>query len=1046
MISQFFIKRPKFAFVISIIIIIAGYIALKIIPIAEFPDITPPQVVVRTSYPGANAETIAKTVIAPIEQKINGVKNMLYMSSTAANDGTATITVSFKVGSDPDMNTVNVQNRVSEATSQLPEEVTRQGITVKEKSSNILMVLCVFAENGNYNNIFLSNFASLNILDEVARIPGVGDAKILGSMDYAMRIWLNPGKMASLGLSVQEVINAIKIQNIQVAAGQIGAAPTSSKQQFQYTIQTLGRLSSKKEFENISVKTCKDGSRIRIKDIAKVELGSSSYSSFGQLNGKPCAGLAIYQLPEANAMKIAEAVKYKIKELSKSFPNGIKCEPVYDTTEYVEVSIDEVVSTLIIAIILVVLVVYIFLQDLRTTLIPTIAIPVSLIGTFALLLSIGYSINTITLFALILAIGIVVDDAIVVVENVNRIMEEENLRPKDATSKAMKQVTGPIIATTLVLMAVFIPIIFIPGISGQLYRQFAVTIAVSVLISAINAMTLSPALCATLLKPYTPKKRFFFFRCFNYVFEKITNIYNIIVSLAVRKKFTVITLFVIILASTLFLYKTIPTGFLPNEDRGAFMLDVKLPDGASLDRTKTVFNQITEILKNTKGIKNAITVPGYSILSNASGSNVGLGICILENWSNRKSPELQLDSIIKSVNEKFMQISSADIFAFNIPPINGLGNTGGFEYILQCKKSETPEELVEVMKNLIFKANSEKELSRVYSTYTADTPQIYLDINRQKAEKLGISLNEIFITLQSYLGSYYVNQFNKFGKVYKVLVQANDSYRDDCKDIFKLYVKNNTNEMVQLKTLANIKITLGPDIINRYNMLTSATVNGNSAPGYSSGDAISTMEKLSTDLPNSYTYSWTGTAYQEIIAGNMVAIIFSLSIIFIYLFLVAQYESWMTSLAVMLSVPIACFGGLLALKISGIINNIYTQIGIVLLFGLATKTAILIIEFAKKQRESGVSIENSALNAAKIRFRAVLMTAIAFILGVFPLVISSGAGAQGRRSIGTAVFGGMIAATVIGTIFIPSFFAIIQTIIEKIIYQKKKKTERKQEI
>ena len=1030
MISHFFISRPKFAFVISIVIVMAGLIALKMMPIAEFPDITPPQVIVTASYPGANAETIAKTVIAPLEQQINGVKNMIYMSSTSSNDGSASIKVSFDVGTNPDMNTVNVQNRVSQATSQLPEEVIRQGVTVKEQSSNILMILNIYSEDERYGDIYLSNFTSLNILDSVSRIHGVGDASILGSMDYAMRIWLDPNKMSGFGLSVQDVINAISQQNVQVAAGQIGAAPSSSKQQFQYTVQTLGRLSSVKEFKKIIVKAKEDGSQIRLSDVAKVELGATSYSAHGQLNGKPCANLAIYQLPEANALEVADAVKSEINRLSKNFPPGIKCKILYDTTNYVNVSIDEVVKTLFIAVILVVLVVYLFLQDWRTTLIPTIAIPVSLIGTFALLLTLGYSINTITLFALILAIGIVVDDAIVVVENVNRIIKEENLSPVEATKKSMDQVTGPIIATTLVLMAVFVPVAFIPGITGELYRQFAVTISVSVLISALNALTLSPALCATILKPIK-KKPFIIFIWFNNMFSWITKKYNSVVSLAARKLKLVILFFILLLITSLFLYKSIPSGFLPNEDRGAFMLDIKLPQGASLQRTNRVMRKVVGILENTDGVANVMTVPGYSILSGASASNVGLGICVLEDWSKRLSPDLYLNAIVKKVNNELIKIPSADIFAFNIPPINGLGNTGGFEYILQSVINVNPSKLAEVMNDTVYKANQEIELNRVYSTFRADVPQLYLNIDRDKAEKMGVPLSEVFVTLQAYLGSLYVNQFNKFGKVYKVMIQAAEKYRDEVEDIYNLYVRNSKGKMVPLRTLSTVKTILGPDVINRYNMLTSVTINGDAASGYSSGDSITAMEKISKNLPSGYTFSWTGTAYQEILAGNVVIFIFTLALIFIYLFLVAQYESWMTALTVMLSVPVACFGALLAVKITGIVNNVYTQIGIVLLFGLATKTAILIVEFAKKQRENGVSIIESAEKAANLRFRAVVMTAIAFILGVFPLVIAIGAGAQGRRSIGTAVFGGMVMATVLGTVLVPVFFVIIQKISER---------------
>ena len=1031
MISKFFIHRPKFAFVISILFCIAGFIAIKELPIAQYPDIVPPMVTVSTNYPGANASTVETTVISPIEQQVNGVKNMIYMSSQSSNDGSATINVSFEIGTDPDMNTVNTQNRVAIAQPQLPAEVRQQGVTVKQRSTQMLFIMNIISPTGKYDEIFLSNYASLNLKDEMARIPGVGDAQVLGGQDYSMRVWLNPEKMTSLKISTEEVIAAIKEQNIQVPAGQIGAAPSGPDQQFQYTIQTKGRLSDVKEFEEIIIRANNDGSVVTINDIARVQLGAATYAAFGQLNGKPSANLAIYQLPGANALAVANACKARLKELKKRFDKDIDCVILYDTTDFVNASIHEVIETLYIAVILVILVVFIFLQDWRSVLIPTIAIPVSLIGTFAFMLALGYSINTVSLFGLILAIGIVVDDAIIVVENVNRIMEEEGLDSVAATEKSMDQVTAPVIATTLVLMAVFVPVAFLPGITGELYRQFAVTISISVLISSINALTLSPALCASLLK-HGEKKKFILFVWFDKFFNWLTKKYNKYVSLTARRVSFVSILFLCMLGVIYFVYGSLPTGFVPSEDQGAFMVNIQLPNGSSLNRTTDVINKTEGILNKIDGVANVITVSGYSILSNTSSSNMGLAIAVLKNWSKRTDPKLFATSLIKKANKEFLKIRNAKIYAFDLPPIQGLGTAGGFEFILQDTKGNNPQRLAEVLKMVIEKANQNPAISSAFSTYEADVPQIYLNIDRQKAKKLGIPLTNLFNTLQTYLGSIYVNDFNKFGKIYKVYLQAEAKFRSKVEDIYDLYTKNNKGDMVPLSTLLTSKTVFGPQVINHYNMYASATINGDTAPGYSSGQSITTMEDIAKKtLPDGMTYSWTGTAYQEILAGNMVIIIFVLAIIFIYLFLVAQYESWMVAMAVMLSVPVAFLGAILALKAIGFANNIYAQIGFVLLFGLASKTAILIVEFAKVQHEEeGKTIVDAAKFAANIRFRAVMMTAIAALLGFLPLVIATGAGANSRISLGASVMGGMLFASVFGTLFVPSFYVIMQKIAE----------------
>ncbi|OGV35292.1 MAG: RND transporter [Lentisphaerae bacterium GWF2_45_14] len=1032
MFSKFFIDRPRFALVISIVITIAGTISIYNLPVAQYPDITPPQVSITTSYPGASADIVQKTVVEPIESQVNGVENMIYMQSTTANDGSATITVTFEIGTDGDMNTVNVQNRVAIANPQLPEEVKRQGVTVKQKSSNMLLVINLFSPKGTYDGIYLSNYMTLNIRDAVMRISGVGDSSMLGGLDYSMRIWIDPDKLTSLNMSVTEVTNAITEQNVQVAAGQIGAPPCPADQQFEFTVQTKGRLSSVEEFENIIVRASSDGSMVKIKDVAKVQLGSQDYSSFSQLNGAPGSLLAVYQLPDANGLQIGDAIKAQLEKMSKSFPEDLKCSILYDTTKFVNSSVEEVEKTLYEAIFLVILIVFVFLQDWRSTIIPSVAIPVSLVGTFAVLYLLGYSINTITLFGLILAIGVVVDDAILVIENVNRLMEEEKLSPRDAAYKTMEQVTGPVIATTLVLLAMFIPVTFLPGITGVLYRQFAVTISVAVTISSINALTLSPALCAAILRPEKPKP-FFLFRLYNKGFNGVSSGYAWIVTHVVRKSVLILVLYAVLMLITWKFYTIIPTGFIPNEDRGNFMVDVQLPDGASIKRTSAVVTKIYDILKKMDGVIDVMTVTGYSMLSGTSSSNCALVIVILEDWKKRKTAALSQDSLIRKAAAMFNTIPEAKIFPFGMPAIPGVGTTGGLEFMLQDTLSRSPQDLAAVMGGIVYNANQQPPIEFAYSTYRANVPQIYLDIDREKAKKLGLSLTDVFSTLQTQLGSIYINDFNKFGKVYQVIAQAGEKFRNKIDDISALYVKNNQGDMVPLGTLLEVKTSLMPQVMYRYNLYSSLTINGDIAPGFSSGQAMAALQKSADDtMPPGYKYEWTGMSYQEILAGNKVIMIFGLALTFIYLFLVAQYESWMIPFAVILSVPIAFFGALGALWITGIDNNIYTQVGFVLLFGLACKTAILIVEFAKEQHErQGKDIFESAIFAARLRFRAVLMTSVTFVLGVLPLVIAMGAGAASRRSLGTVIFGGMLVSCIFGTILIPSFFVIIQYLINK---------------
>ncbi|WP_194442594.1 efflux RND transporter permease subunit [Pseudoalteromonas simplex] len=1030
MISKTFISRPKFALVISIVITIAGLISMALLPVNMYPQITPPQVQISANYPGASAQIVEESVIRPIEEQVNGVEDMMYIESTSSNNGTANITVYFKVGTDTDIAQVNVQNRVALAEAGLPEEVKRQGVSVKKKSSSMLLGINLYSNQENIDAIFLSNYATNYLTEPLGRINGVASAEVMGEQTYSMRLWLRPDRMASLGLTVSEVQAALQEQNTIVAAGKLGAAPSAPSQQFEYSIQAKGRLKTPEEFGQTIIRSSKDGNFVRLNDIARIELGAASYSTTAKLNQQDTAFIVIYQLTEANATQVAADVKARMAELAKQLPDGVEYSIPYDTTEFINRSIDEVVVTLVQAVGLVILVVFLFLQNWRATLIPTVAIPVSLVGTFAFMMMMDYSINLITLFGLVLAIGIVVDDAIIVIENVERILKEEKLPIKEAVTKAMEQVSGPIVATTLVLLAVFVPVGFMPGITGELYKQFSVTISFAVLISSLNALTLSPALCALLLneKAMKPIK---WLAPFENIITRSTNGYSKVINFILKRTARMALFAVVIFAAAGWLVKTVPTGFVPAEDQGFLFVDVQLPDAAASGRTQDVMHKLGEIVRNEPAATDFIAVSGFSLLGGA-GSNNALGIVVLKDWEERTSPELGLRAVLTRLMGQFWAMPDAQIMAFNPPSIPGLGTSAGFEFRLQDSEGREPAELAQVLNGLIYEANQRPELSNVYSTFRANVPQYFLEIDRNKAKAQGVALSDIFLTLQAQLGSLYINDFNQFSRTYRVIMQAESRFRQNPADLQYYYVRNDEGAMVPLTTLAKLEPILGPTSLTHFNLYRSASISGQPAAGYASGDAIKAMQELAEQLPTGYVYEWAGQSKQEIEAGNMAPILFGLAVVFVYLFLVAQYESWTIPFSVIAAVPLALFGAMLALYVIGMENNIYAQVGLVLLIGLSTKTAILIVEFAMEERAAGKGIFEAALNAARLRFRAVLMTALSFVLGVLPLVFASGAGAGSRISLGITVLFGMLAATIFGTLLVPLFYTLVQSMREKI--------------
>ncbi|NLX15071.1 MAG: efflux RND transporter permease subunit [Phycisphaerales bacterium] len=1041
MISRFFIDRPIFAAVLSIVLTIAGGTALLTLPIAQYPEITPPTVQVFCSYPGASAQVVAETVAAPIEQQVNGVENMLYMSSQCTNDGAYNLTVTFKLGTNLDMAQVLVQNRVAMAVPTLPDLVKQTGVTTKKKSPNIMLVVNLLSPDNRYDQLYLSNYATIQIKDELARLEGVGDVAFLGQQDYSIRVWLDPEKLASRNLTSDDVVAALREQNVQVAAGQIGQPPMPRGQDFQYTMSTLGRLTDPEQFADIIIKTGSAGQIARLRDVARVELGAKSQDQSCWLDGQPSAGLAIFQLPGSNALGTSKRVQAKMKELRQRFPEGMEYAIVYDTTPFIHESIIEVIKALRDAFILVAIVVLVFLQNWRSTLIPLIAVPVSLVGTFAVMALLGFSLNNLSLFGLVLAIGIVVDDAIVVVENVERWIAQ-GLPPREAAYKSMEEVTVAVIAIAFGLSAVFIPTAFISGITGQFFRQFALTIATATLISAFNSLTLSPALAALLLKPHSAKKDLltrlldvvlgWFFKGFNKVFGWTIHGYGAVVRLCIRGAVVALLVFVGLLYATYYGLITVPTGFVPSQDKGYLLVNVQLPDSASLERTQEVMARVDRMARGLKpGVAHTLTIAGQSFLMNANGSNFGSMFVILDSFEERHDANLYADIIAAKLRRMYYQeVQEAAVAVFGAPPVDGLGNAGGFKIMVEDRGDNGLEMLQGQAENLAAKANAQPGLVGVFTLFRANTPQLYVDIDRTKCKNMGVALNSVFNTLQANLGSYYVNDFNQFGRTWQVNVQADSAFRGHPEDVRRLQVRNAHGDMVPLGSVARVEEISGPVMINRYNMYPAAAINGNTAPGVSSGQAIGIMEDLAAkELPPSMAAEWTELTFMQKLAGNTALYIFPLCVLFVFLVHSAEYESWLLPLAIILIAPLSISFALLGVWLGGMENNLFTQIGFVVLIGLACKNAVLIVEFAKQQQQDhGLPRFQAAVEASKLRLRPIMMTSFAFILGVLPLVLASGAGAEMRRTLGTAVFAGMLGVTFCGIFLTPVFYYVLQAL------------------
>lgn len=1035
---KFFINRPIFATVLALIMVVAGLVTLHILPIAQYPEITPPTVEVSAVYPGANAETVAQTVGLPIEQQVNGVDGMLYMSSNSSSSGAYSLTITFAVGTDIDMATVMVQNRVSIAQGSLPEAVIVQGITTRKQSSNIVMMLTLSSDNPVYDGLYLGNYASLNMTNELTRLPGVGSVSVMGAGSYSMRIWLDPSAMRIRNLTPNMVFQAISTQNTQVSAGYVGQPIASADNPFQYTLTVKGRLTTPEEFGNIILRTEKGGKLLRLKDVARIELGSSSYNVTSNLKGQQTAAIAIYQLPGSNSLDVAKAVKEKMAQLGANLPDGVKYEVTLDTTEVINASIDEVLVTFLETTALVILVIFLFLQNFRAVIIPCITIPVSLIGTLAVMSALGFSINTLTLFGLILAIAIVVDDAIVVVENSSRLMDTGKYTAREAVTEAMKEITGPIVGVVLVLLAVFIPTTFISGISGQLYKQFALTIASATVLSGINSLTLTPALCALFLQT-NKGSNFFVFKAFNKGFGKTQQIYDDITGKMLKKPVPTLIAFGIITAAAVLMFMRWPTTFIPQEDDGYFLVSSQLPPASSLNRTEAVSKQINRILDSYPEVKTYIGISGFSIMGGGELSNAGTYFVILKNWKERKGKEHTAQSVVNRFNREAYGIQEAQIFAMVPPAIPGLGASGGLQLQLEDRKNLGPTEMQRAIETLEASYRTKPQLLSLSCMYQANVPQYLLNIDRDKVQLLGLQLNEVFSTLSYYMGAAYVNDFVEFGRIYQVKIEAGSQAQKTIDDVLHLSIENSDGKMVPFSAFTEIKETLGLDQINLYNMYSSASITCIPNPEYSSGEAIQAMEELIQEqLGGNFGYEWTSVAYQETKAGSTTSIIFIMALLVAYLVLSAQYESWTSPLAAIMGLPIALLGALLGCFVMGIPVSIYTQIGIILLIALSAKNGILIVEFARDYHKAGNPIRDSALEAGHVRLRPILMTSFAFVLGVMPLLFATGAGAESRISLGAAVVFGMAVNTIFATMFIPSFYELLQLFQEKVLDRKHK--------
>lgn len=1038
--ARFFLDRPVFAVVISLFLVLAGGLTMLQLPVAEYPEIAPPTVKVRTVYPGANAEIVTDSVVSPIDSQINGVTDMRYVKAVAGDDGSASITVTFALDRDVDIAAVETQNRVSQVSSRLPSEVNDIGVTVAKASPDILMFVSLFSRDNSVDRLFLDNYLFNYWVDSIKRVEGVGDIKVFGS-EFGMRVWLRPDRMAALNMTPSDVVAAIREQNKQAAAGKVGQTPSSSKSGFQYSLRLQGRLADVNEFENIILRANGDGTYTRLKDIARIELGAKDYGFEAEYNQHPSSAFSIYLSPGANAMGTAEKVKEEMEKLSKSFPSGIEYSVVYDTSKFVEESIKEVLHTFLEALVLVILVVFVFLQSWRATIIPIVAVPVSLVATFIVYQMLGFSINTLSLFGMILAIGIVVDDAIVVVEAVEHKMEKEGLSPFEATRQAMSEVSGALFAMALVLSAVFIPMAFVPGVTGQLYKQFALTIAVSTMFSAVVALTLSPVMCSSLLKEKKEDSSggllARFFSRFNLAFERLTNSYLKVTAIGVVGLKRVVVFMLLFVIAIYAAFRATPTGFVPDEDKGGFFVQALLPEAASTERTSAVVEKLSRQLQALPGVKGVLGIAGFDLVSGVAASNGGLLVLELEEWADRQQANEQLQSLLQQAQHIGNTTPEALVFAFNAPALPGYGAVSGFSMMLQAQSGQSPSELAAVTREFIGAASARPEVGRITTTFAAATPNYELTVDREKIRSLGIPISEVFNTLQVFLGSLQVNDFTLFGRNYRVSLQADTTFREDIKTLSQLYVRNAGGEMVPLDTLVSVKPSSGPRFVMRYNLFPAAEITGSPAPGYSSGDVLAALEETAAQvLPGGYGYEWSGQTLEEVETGGAAAFVLALSIIVVFLFLAALYESWSVPVSVLLAIPFGILGALGGIFLAGLDFNVYGQIGLVTLVGLSAKNAILIVEYAKLNYEKGLSLVDAALEAAKLRLRPILMTSFAFILGVVPLMTASGAGSASKESVGTVVFSGMLVATVLGVIFVPAFYVLVQTLTERFVAKK----------